>query len=265
MYCFFSVSCFIQDNKFKTIKFVLICFAISIFVITNTYADDTLPGEFEASFTLLKNKNKVGELNTSLTKVGKDEYIYKSNSKTTGLISIFYTLKVSEESHWHVVNNQISSISYSYHRVKNKKEENLETKFNWEKMQARNIENNEESLVGLETGMLDKLNYQIQIMRDLKSNKKPVTYTIINNKKIKIYNFTFLGNEEIETPLGKFNSLKFLIQKPGDKRKSIIWCADKFDYLPIRVDSIEKDDSITTAIINKYTDSSLSDSNNQTY
>ncbi len=242
----------LKKYYFRKTGSITIYFIISLLTSLNLHASDMSLSMFEASFSLLKKGAIVGDVEVSLVKDDNDEYIYKSYSKTTGLVSLFYKLESSEESRFQLAENKLRAIKYTRHRIKKKKELNIETSFDWEKMQATNIENGINSLIKLESGMLDKLNYQIQLMRDLKSSIHPVTYHIIDSNKIKTYNFTFLGKENIETPMGQFETLKFIIQKPGDKRKSIIWCADKFDYLPIRIDSIEKDGGTTTAIIKKY-------------
>lgn len=233
----------------KTVSLILITF---LFVSASAFADDASLSLFEASYSVYRDGTKVGELNRELSKGSDGAYVYRSTSQTTGLISFFYKLKTIEESRWRVVENKLQTITYNYHRLKKKKARDIKTVFNWETMQATNIENNTESIISLENGMLDKLNYQIEIMRTLMQGQDPITYTIVDSNKIKTYNFEFLGNKTIETPLGTFETLKFLIQKPGDKRKIIIWCSQKHHYLPIVVDTIEKDGVITSAIINTF-------------
>tara|TARA_R110000782_G_scaffold188367_10_gene278413 strand:- start:6422 stop:7117 length:696 start_codon:yes stop_codon:yes gene_type:complete len=223
-----------------------------LFISSPAFANDTSPPLFEASYSLYRDGTEVGELNRKLSKGSDGAYVYQSTNQTTGLVSLFYKLETTEESRWRVIENQLQTIEYNYHRLKNKKIRDIKTVFNWKTMQATNIENHTESIINLESGMFDKLNYQIEIMRALKKGKYPITYTIIDSNKIKTYNFEFLGNETIETPLGTFETLKFLIQKPGDKRKSIIWCSQKHHYLPIVVDTIEKDGVTTSAIINTF-------------
>jgi uncharacterized protein DUF3108 len=242
-----------NSSIFPIFGFTLLLTLITLsFSISTVYASDSLPPLFEASYSLYRDGVEVGELYRSLSKGSDQEYIYRSTSQTTGLVSLFYKLQIIEESRWKIIDDQLQTIEYNYHRLKKKKTRNIKTIFNWKEMQAANIENKKKSIINLKRGMLDKLNYQIEIMRTLMKNKHPITYTIIDSNKIKTYNFEFFGNESIETPLGKFEILKFLIQKPGDKRKLIIWCSRKHNYLPIVIDTIEKDGVTTTAIINTF-------------
>jgi hypothetical protein len=71
--------------------------------------------------------------------------------------------------------------------------------------------------------------------------------------KIKTYHFDYLGEELIDTPIGRFNTIKISRKKPGKKENNILWCANELNYLPIKVENIDEDGSITTAMIDKLT------------
>ncbi|MCK5668633.1 MAG: hypothetical protein KAI15_06075, partial [Gammaproteobacteria bacterium] len=46
---------------------------------------------------------------------------------------------------------------------------------------------------------------------------------------------------------------KITRQKPGKKGNTILWCASELNYLPIKVENIDDDGSITTAMIDTLT------------
>jgi len=216
-------------------------------------ADENLPVPFEASYKIFKKGTEVAVMKRSLSQIDNGDFIYRSETKSTGLVSIFYKLHILEESHWHLQDQQLKPLVYSFIRIKKKKESNKKTVFDWKINQANFVDNGIKSSFDLEPGMTDKLLYQINIMRDLKMGRHPTTYTVVDGMKIKTYHFEHLGEELIDTPIGRFNTIKFARQKPGKKEKIILWCANELNYLPIRVDSIDDDGSITTAMIDKLT------------
>jgi uncharacterized protein DUF3108 len=234
------------------LRIIIVLLWVTISSTPVVYAETLFPPLFEASYALVRNHMTVGKLERSLIQGSDGEFIYRSTSQTTGLTSLFYKLNITEEAHWNLVDDNLRPIKYYYKRLKKMKVRTIETRFDWKDMQALNIENGEKKVINIETGMVDKLSYQIKIMRDLNKGQYPSTYTIVDSNKIKVYNFKFLGKEAIETPLGNFKTLKFLIQKIGDKRKSIFWCSSQHDYLPIKVDSIEKNGVVTIAIIDSF-------------
>jgi len=84
----------------------------------------------------------------------------------------------------------------------------------------------------------------------------------VDGAKIKTYKLKDLGEESIDTPVGKFNTRKFSRLKSGNKDRITLWCAEELYFLPIKIESIDDDDgSITIATINQLSGLGLSDEN----
>jgi hypothetical protein len=96
-------------------------------------------------------------------------------------------------------------------------------------------------------------------MHDLKMGHTPTSYTVVDGAKIKTYQLIYLGEEIVDTPIGKFNTMKFSRQRPGKKKTITLWCAEDLHYLPIKVESKDDDGAITIATINQLTGLGLSD------
>ena len=223
-------------------------------------ADESVPPPFEASFKIVWNGMEVAEMHSSLSRLDNDDYIYRAETNSTGLASIFYKLHVQEESRWYLHEQQIKPLSYSYDRIKKKKEKHKKTVFDWNNRQAHYVGDGTESSFELQAGMTDKLLYQINLMHDLKMGHTPTSYTVVDGAKIKTYKLEYLGEEFVDTPIGKFNTMKFSRHKSGKKDRITLWCAIDLYYLPIRVEGIDDDDgSITIATINQLTGLGLSD------
>jgi len=218
-------------------------------------ADENVPPPFKASFKIFWNGMEVAETHSSLVRLDNDNYIYRSETNSTGLASIFYKLHVVEESHWYLHEQKLKPLSYSYDRIKNKK-----TVFDWENNQAHYIGDGTKLSFELQAGMTDKLLYQINLMHDLKMGHTPTSYTVVDGAKIKTYKLIYLGEEIVDTPIGKFNTMKFSRQKAGNKDRITLWCAEDLHYLPIKIESMDDDDgSVTIATINQLTGLGLSD------
>jgi len=222
-------------------------------------ADENVPPPFEASFKIFRNGMEVAETHNSLARLDNDNYIYRSETNTTGLISIFYKLHLVEESHWYLHEQKLKPLSYSYERIKKKKKKHKKTVFDWKNNQAHYIGDGTKLSFELQADMTDKLLYQINLMHDLKMGHTPTSYTVVDGAKIKTYKLIYLGEEIVDTPIGKFNTMKFSRQRPGKKESITLWCAKDLHYLPIKVENIDKDNAITTATINQLTGLGLSD------
>ena len=105
----------------------------------------------------------------------------------------------------------------------------------------------------LNSNILDKSSYQIALMRDLKNGEIPTSYRIFDGKKNRNYYFKYLGVENIDTPLGNFETIKLSRHRSQqDGQSLLLWCAKVLDYLPIRVDSYKGDELMVTAIIKQF-------------
>ena len=110
----------------------------------------------------------------------------------------------------------------------------------------------------LQADMTDKLLYQINLMHDLKMGHIPTSYTVVDGAKIKTYNLNYLGEEFVETPIGRFDTMKFSRRRPGKKESITLWCAKDLHFLPIKIESIDDENAITIATINQLTGLGLS-------
>lgn len=176
-------------------------------------------------------------------------YTFRSESRTTGLIALFKKVHIIEESNWDFVDATFTPLLYTLQQTKNKKERQVKISFDWSNHKITNQVNDSVWHMQTEKGMLDKLLYQFTIMSDLKSGNIPNRYTVADGGKIKHYVFEHLADEEIETPLGKFNTIKLELHKENSTLKTMIWCAYDLEFLPVKVINNEKDGRISTAII----------------
>lgn len=213
-------------------------------------ADDQSLPAFSASYKLYSNGLEIGEIdrNFSRSETNSNFYIYRSETRTTGLASLFNKDVIIEQSSMNYDQQKIRPVKYTYERSGGKKQRNIEVLFDWNNKIITNIVNETTMQFELEPDILDKLMYQYVIMQDIKNNKLPFTYPIVSGRKIKVYDFRILGEENIDTPLGIFNTVKIERVRKDSEEKTYLWCAHKLDYLPVKVENIEEDDN-TVAVI----------------
>jgi hypothetical protein len=82
-------------------------------------------------------------------------------------------------------------------------------------------------------------------MQDAAKGTKKVTYPVISRGELKTYTFTNLGQETIETPLGKFEAIKLERRKDdGENTTYTSWHALKLHYLPVKFENQENGDVV---------------------
>jgi len=239
----------------KFIHYITILTILLGFPCSLLFADEYSLPTFSAQYKLYANGMEIGEMDRAFSQSGTNanDYIYRSETRTTGLAAIFHKDKIVEQSRLNFTQQKIRPMQYTYQRTGGKKERNIDVKFDWNNQKIINIVNDTTMHFDLEQDILDKLIYQYVIMRDIQNNKLPYTYPIVDGRKIKIYDFRLLNEETIETPIGTFKTVKIERVRQNSEDKTYLWCAPDLQYLPIKVENIETDSWTTVAVINSLT------------
>ncbi len=199
------------------------------------------PVPFEVTYSVYRKGAKIATMQRRFVRLEDGNYQYRSETNTTGLVALFRRDKIIEETTWKNNEEALFPLHYRYRHTGGKKERHVVVEFDWDKKTITNSINGAAWQMPTRARIMDKLLYQLAIMKDLKEGRRPLAYTIADGGKIKPYHFEVLGEEVIETPLGQFATIKLFRHKPGSRRQSTLWCAPRLHYLPVRLENIEKD------------------------
>jgi len=223
-----------------------------VVLYTAVHARGASPEPFTATYNLRIGSLNVGTLERRLMSEDNGRYIYRSETKATGLLALFRDERILEQSVWKLEGEQIRPLEYTYRHKGSKKNRDATIHFDWKNGKIESHKGENQWKMAIERHVLDKLLYQWVAMRDLERDKglKQVEYKVADGGKIKTYRFTPIGKETLTTPMGRFEALKFQrLRDADDKRETTLWCAPALRYLPIRVDNKEKDGTVITAEI----------------
>ncbi len=84
-------------------------------------AEDSIPAFFEVNYKLYSNDTKIGRMERRFYKKEPNNYVFSSESKTTGLISLFRKDHIIETSIWNYSDSNIKPLYYSYKHTGGKK------------------------------------------------------------------------------------------------------------------------------------------------
>ena len=93
-------------------------------------AEDSIPPFFEVNYKLYSNDTKIGQMERRFYKKEPNNYIFSSESRTTGLISLFRKDQIIEISNWNYSDSTIIPMHYSYKHTGGKKNRDVEINFN---------------------------------------------------------------------------------------------------------------------------------------
>ncbi len=214
--------------------------------ITTLAGEQNLP-EFYAQYDVYRSGVKIAKTDRSFSRMQDGNLLYRSETNVTGLVSMFRQDHIIEESIWQFADGKVIPHSYEYIYSGNKdKDKNIKIAFDWKKNQITNSINGSSWYMPTTEGIVDKLLYQYSIMLDMQAGKSKLTYKVADGGKEKLYEFEALGEETIDTPLGKLKTIKIVRHFPNSTRQSIFWSAPEVGYLPVKLENV--DDGVKTIV-----------------
>lgn len=136
----------------------------------------------------------------------------------------------------------ITPLSYRYHRKVLGKSRKASIDFDWSRQSVTTVVKDKPWKMQVPAGTQDKLSYQLQLRLDLLAGKTRMVYPVADGGKLKEYRFKVVGEEEIDTPYGRYNAVRVMRDRGADAdRETLIWLAPELDYLIVRLEQTESD------------------------
>ncbi len=147
---------------------------------------------------------------------------------------------VEERATFTEAEHQLTPLSYDYINKMSSKR-NSELAFNPEQKTVIDRLHSKTPLK-LPESSYDKISFQTQLMLDLLNTPdfSQKTYHLVDRTKYKTYEVIKLGEEMINTPLGRFNAVKLEQRRPGKDKYTLLWLAKDWDYFLLRIVRIDE-------------------------
>jgi hypothetical protein len=195
--------------------------------------------EYEASYAGLKAE-AIMEFRAAET---PNEYVYEVVTRALGLASFIRPGTGIETSRIAFTESGFLPISYQLDDGTEKLENDTDIRFNWETGIAHSIYKGVAKDIAITAGMLDRLTADIAAIHALRNNQQLTSYEITHRNSIRLYEFKPQGEETVSVPAGEFQAIKYLRQRPGSSRATLIWFAPEADYLPVKIVQLKRGES----------------------
>lgn len=163
--------------------------------------------------------------------VDKD-YSISSTTEATGLFSLFFNGKYLMTSRGKLTEAGLQPSAFWVQRGREDRTE--EAAFDWEAKILAYGKSNELQRAELSAGTQDQLSGMYQLALTAPHQGR-VQVSLTTGRKLNQYEYQVIGNETIETPLGKFKAEHIAsVKKAQDEDTGDIWLAIDQYYLPVR-------------------------------
>jgi hypothetical protein len=208
------------------------------------------PTGFELTYKIKAYGIVVGEMQISLTETDDaDIYIYENRTRALGLAKVYRSGVMSETSRFRVTPAGLVPIQYDLDDSTDNPDDDTHIAFDWTAGIADSLYEGQRRDIEIEPGTLDRMSADLAVILDLQAGNGPERYQMVHRNALRVYEFEYLGEEEVKTPAGRFSTVKYRRQRPGSKRSGIIWFSPALCYHVVQVESRKNDKRTSIAKI----------------
>jgi len=129
-----------------------------------------------------------------------------------------------------------------------KGEDDTTIEFDWDTGVARSIYEQQEATLELTSAVHDRLTTDLLVMQSLSADDPLERFQIVEKNAVRDYELTYRGEETVEVPAGRFAAVKYLRQRVGSSRATLIWFAPAVNYLPVKLEQLKRGKPVVTTV-----------------
>lgn len=216
--------------------------------LTVSMANASAPA-YDARYDIHKGPLILGETEVRLQHPSPQRYRYRLHTHPTGVASLFLAGEVIEVSEGWVTQRGFRPEVYRYRRTGDAKARSAELRFDWKRRQVVNDLGRHPWRMAITPDTKDRLASPLQLMYDLEHGRTNPIYRIADGGTLKTYALHTAGRETIQTPIGKFKTIKVVQRAQSGDNVTRIWCAPALHYLAVRIERWDRDNGTFTLVL----------------
>ena len=176
-----------------------------------------------------------GNAERHLIKLGEERY--RLNISLNAKVAGVEIGDLEQASELLYVDSQIQPQNYSY-QVSGLSSDVESVSFNWDSGVALSADEDESWIVAINDHTLDELSYQLALAIDVATaHQEYYDYETVDGDTLDQLRFITLGEEIIDTPLGRLRCVKLArVREEGSNRATLIWLAKDWGHLLTKIE-----------------------------
>jgi hypothetical protein len=219
---------------------LLLCLTAALSFAVQSFAAGAVPPvAVNATYDVYRDGLPVAVVRESFEKTG-DRYRIVSESKPAGLLAFLLNTRVIIHSSGSVTGSGLRPEQFDYGRLDDASK-NVSAEFDWTTQQVVLSFDGRRETLPLATGIQDRLSAMYQFMFLPGEPSSELAFQMTNGRKIENYRYQFSGTEQIETPVGRLESVRLVKEREADDNGVEVWLARDRGLFPVRLVIVEKD------------------------
>jgi hypothetical protein len=214
-------------------------------LVMNENAYQYVQTEFDVRTAI--DGNAVGKATITYDLIENMQYRIRWLTKGTGIMALLFP-ELLQTSDGELTQFGLRPDHYLYQYGK-KADKSRSASFDWQTKTVSLQTAKDTKIVDLPEGTQDLLSFMYQFMHvpPLQRMQLP----IVNGKKLRIYDYSFEGEEQINSALGELRTLHILHSGSNEEEKTELWLAIDFQNVPVKIRKIEDDGSVVEMLVTR--------------
>lgn len=214
---------------------------------TPTHA--AVPAAIVASYDVSYNGLQFGEIREQF-ETTNNSYRIVSESQAVGLAALFRRNSATLVSNGRLLGSGLRP-EYFEGNDNNDESRRVSARFDWTgKRLTLNHEGRTET-APLPPGTQDRISLLYQFMFVAFDGLSHLDVAMTNGRKLDQYRYMITRNVDIDTPLGRMNTLHLVKQRHPDESATEVWLAPRHNFFPVKVLIVEKNGTRYEQVITK--------------
>ena len=205
-------------------------------------AETTPPAMVRASYDVSRDGLHIFSVNETFERNGA-KYQIVSESTPVGLFAVFIRTRARVVSSGSVTAAGLRPEQFEYGRLDDPSR-NVSDRFDWEAGLLRMTFDGRSENTPIETGAQDRVSVMYQFLFLPEDRLRELSFQMTSNgKKMDRYRYLLEGTEQLDTPLGRFDTLHLVKQRDPGENGAEIWLARERQLFPVKLVILENDGS----------------------
>lgn len=218
---------------------------VGLFALNLTHApvsaNDLALQPYVATYAVTYRGLDAGTLRMELSRDAQsNRYAFETRANPSMLARLVIGRDAVERTVFEPSNEVIRPIEWSLEDGKNGRSGDGHLKFDWAANKVVGEYEGKPVELPAQAGLQDRLSIQVAVSAALVQGREPASIVMVNGDKTREYSYARGATEQLDTKLGKLDTVIYESTRPGSNRVSKVWHAPSLEYLAVRAEQIRK-------------------------
>ncbi|MET0986377.1 MAG: DUF3108 domain-containing protein [Steroidobacteraceae bacterium] len=202
---------------------------------------------FKATYAVTYRGLRAGNIIFELTRDANGQYVYHSVVQPSMLARMIISPQATEMTRFALTEDGVHPLEWKLDDGESGSEQDGKVTFDVGTQRAQGVIKDKKVDFPLEPHLQDRLSVQMEVIHLLLEGAEPGEIPLVDDERIKRYNYKRTKTEPLKTPVGEFSTIVYESTRPGSKRISRMWHAPALGYIPIRAEQV-RDGKVETTM-----------------